>query len=157
MTRRTCIAIVDASRARLFVHERAVDAEGTRDELVERFDLVDPGRRLGSNDLFADSRIDSNRAGDRHFGYDDHRVAHRENMDDQFAREVVAKIDEIVAATGSPRLVICASPHMLGVLRGLVKPREGLAIQELARNFVKSTIPELREHLVAHDLLGAQS
>ena len=153
MTRRTCVAIVDASRARLFVHDRTADEEGTRDELLEHYDLVDPGRRLGSNELFADSRVDSGRMGTRHFGYDDGRIAHRENMDAEFAREVVAKINELVATTASHHLVICASPHMLGVLREMIAPRAGLVIQELARNFVKSSVAELRAHLTAHDLL----
>jgi len=153
MTQRTCIAILDASSARLFVHDRAVDADGTRDELSERFDLVDPGRRLTSNELFSDSRVSSNRAGDRHFGYDDGRDAHRANMDRDFARQVVGKIDELLDLTASHRLVICASPHMLGFVRELIKPRAGLAIQELARDFVKSTVAELREHLTKHDLL----
>jgi len=152
---RTCIAIVDASCARFFVHKRAVDADGTLDELTERFDLVDPGRRLTSNELFSDSRVSSNRMGHRHFGYDDHRDAHRANMDREFAREIVSKIEELVEATASHRLVLCASPHMLGFVREMLKPRADLVIQELARDFVKSSVAELRRHLAAHHLLPA--
>ena len=76
-------------------------------------------------------------------------------MDREFARMVIAKIDALVDATASHRLVICASPNMLGIMRELLKPRAGLTIQELARDFVKSSVTELREHLTAHDLLPA--
>jgi hypothetical protein len=42
---RACIAIVDATRARLFTFERATEPDAMRDELHEHTDLANPALR----------------------------------------------------------------------------------------------------------------
>ena len=155
MTQRTCIAIVDATRARLFVHDRSSEADGVHDNLTERTDLVNPSRRLTANELFSDPRTGSNVAAGHHFGFDDHCDTHLANMDDEFARAAVAQIWQLVTETASRRLVVCASPRMLGRLRGAMAnhPHGDVVILELPRDLVKLTRSELREELVLHAML----
>ena len=152
---RTCLAIIDATRARFFVHELSVDPEGTTDAISERVDLVDPARRRTEHELFSDGRPGSSRNGSHHFGFDDHRDAHLDNMDAVFARAAIGEIQELLRTTGSRRLILCASPRMLGALRaeGSGPWRVGLVIDEVPRDLVKLTIPELRDMLASYGLL----
>lgn len=145
---RACILLADATRARIFVYERTTDAGDTHEQFTERTDLVDPARRLRTSELFSDST--SSRA-----GFDDHRTAHLEEYDAAFARQIVGEVAPLVRTPEIQRLVICASPKMLGELRALTADlaRPGLVIEELARNFVKLTTPILREQLTAAGLL----
>ncbi len=151
---RTCIAVVDASRARLFTHERAVEPDGLHDELLERQDLINPARRLRSSELFS-SRPGSGRSGGLHFGLDDHQSDHLEKLDADFARDITTAIASQLAANPAQRLIICASPHMLGELRQTLDEirRPALTVEEIPRDLVKSTPSKLREQLEYYGLL----
>ena len=124
---RACIAIVDATRARLFSFERTAGAEGPHDELSEHTDLVNPARR--------------------------HPGGHANTLDAEFARAIVAAIERELRATSVRRLIVCASPKMLGELRGATPHAEGLVIDELPRDLVKLTAPQIRDQLASHGLL----
>lgn len=152
---RTSIAVVDATRARLFTYERSAEPEGVREQLTEQTDLVNPARRRTGAELFSDSGKTAGRAGDHGFGFDDHRAAHIDQMDAEFARAVIAEIERAIRTPGSQRLVLCASPRMLGTLRelGAALARDGLVIDELPRDLVKLTMPEVRDHLASYGLL----
>lgn len=152
---RTCVAVVDASRARLFNHERAVEADGLHDALVERLDLVNPARRLRPSQLFSSTRPGSGRAGGLHFGLDDHRSNHLEKLDADFARDITTAIASELAANPAQQLIVCASPHMLGALRQRLHElrRPPLVVKELPRDLVKSTPSKLRDQLAHHGLL----
>jgi len=152
---RTCIAVVDATRARLFVFDHSAEADGIHEALTERTDLVDPARRLTPARLFSDTRTNSSRTGSRHYGTDDHRAAHIDELDAGFARAVTEAIEQTVRDTAATRVILCASPRMLGALRATDLRRDGLAIDELARDYVKLTPPQLRDQLVQHGLLPA--
>lgn len=149
---RTCIAIVDATRARLFTLDRVSDTEGLREKLVEVRDLVNPARRLRPSELFSESRPGVSRAGDLQYGLDDHRDEHIEEMDVAFARDVTIALSELLASCGAKRLIVCASPRMLGHLRA-ARGTLGMPIDELPRDFVKLTPTEIRNQLVNHGLL----
>jgi Protein required for attachment to host cells len=82
---RTLIAVVDASRARLFTCERIAPAEGLKEQIIERSDLVNPARRLHPSELFSDPHPGSNRTGGLQYGTDDHRDAHLDEIDAEFA------------------------------------------------------------------------
>ena len=129
---RTCIAIVDASRARLFTFDRTQGASGVHEQLVEQRDL---------DDLQP--------------GLDDHRDASPGALDAAFARTVVTEIAALLRSSGARRLILCASPRMLGELRaaGNGLRREGLVIDELPRDLVKLTVPRIRERLGSYSLL----
>jgi protein required for attachment to host cells len=132
---RTCIAIVDATRARLFTFEH--------EALEERTDLVNPQRRKRPSELFSDS----------HATFEDHRYHHLDEIDAAFAREVTAEIDKLVREAPTRRLILCASPNMLGVMRTMDLRHLGIVIDELDRDLVKLTPPQLRDYLTSVSLL----
>ncbi len=154
---RACIAVVDATRARLFTFTR--DAESgsgaVLEEMSERTDLVNPARHRTPAQLFTDTRPGSSRAGGLQYAFDDHRDAHLDRMDSEFAHDVTAAIDRLLRDTGSRRLVLCASPRMLGELRAAELRRDGLVIDELPRDYVKLTVAQLRAQLAELGLLPA--
>jgi protein required for attachment to host cells len=150
----TCIAVVDASRARLFTLERVAEPTGLRETLEERRDLVNPARRLRPNDLFSDSRPGSSRAGSLQFNFDDHRDAHVDGLDAEFARAVATELAELLRTTRATRLILCASPRMLGELRSRAELRPaGVAVDEIPRDLVKLTPTELRDQLGSYGML----
>jgi protein required for attachment to host cells len=155
---RACIAVVDASRARLFTYERANDAEGLSEHLIEEHDLVNPARRLRPVDLFSDSRPGLGRSGNLQYGLDDHREAHLDQLDAKFSRAIVDQLVAMLRANHAQRLILCASPNMLGELRdaGAELRRGELAIDEVDRDLVKLTPAQLRDRLTDYGLLPAR-
>jgi len=149
----SCIAVVDASRARLFTLQRTSDAGGLREDFLEQRDLVNPARRRTS-ELFSSTRPGVARAGGVQYGLDDHRDAHVDKLDADFSRVVIEQLAALAASIGATRSVICASPSMLGELRGA---RAALAahleLDEVDRNLVKLTPPRLREQLASYGVL----
>ena len=151
---RTCIAVVDATRARFFTLEREDQSGDLHEDLSETRDFVNTARRLTPHELFSDTRPGSSRTGSRQFGLDDHRNAHIDRLDADFARSIVTGLREALAESGAKRVVLCASPRMLGVLRPMLGPvvNGGVAIEEGARDLVKLPPARLRDHLAS---LGA--
>jgi protein required for attachment to host cells len=152
---RTCIAVVDATRARLFTFDRSAEVEGVREALTERTDLVDPARRQTQSQLFSDTRTNTSRTGGKYFGFDDHRDAHVRELDKQFAHSIAAAIGQMLRESGARRLIVCASPRMLGALRHTDLRPGDVVIDELARDYVKLTPSELRTQLAEVGLLPA--
>jgi len=137
---RVCIALVDATRARLFTFERVTDGADTGDELVERTDLVNPQRR---------------RIGHLQYAFDDHRDDHVSQLDDKFARMAMAALRELIDEHSTQRVVICAAPRMLGRLRaaapGLMP--DDISRDELPRDLVKLSSGDVRTELASRGLL----
>jgi protein required for attachment to host cells len=154
---KTCIAVVDASRARLFTFERSNEAEGMKEQLTEERDLIAPARRLRPVDLFSDTRPGSSRTGSLQYGLDDHRDAHIETLDEEFARKVTVELATLLLASHAHKLIVCASPNMLGRLREVQSelPRN-LTVEEVARDLVKLTPSQLRDQLADYGLLPAR-
>jgi protein required for attachment to host cells len=152
---RVCIALVDATRARLFTFERVTEGADTRDELVERTDLANPQRRRRPSEPFSDTRPGSSRTGHLQFAFDDHRDHHISQIDDEFARMAMAALRELIDERPPQRVVICAPPRMLGRLRaaapGLL-PGE-IALDEVARDLVKLSPGDMQLELASRDLL----
>jgi protein required for attachment to host cells len=140
--KRACVAIVDATRARLYTYEQ--NQEDPAHELRETTDLVNPARRQRASDLFSNSQ-----------GREDRREAHIESFDVQFARDVVVEIDRIVRAGQYEHVILVASPNMLGELRKVddVLHREGMVLDEIPRDLAKLTSPQLHDHLAQLKLL----
>lgn len=150
---RAAIAIVDASRARIFTFDRDSDAGGTHEELVEKSDLVNPARRRRPSELFSESRPGSSRAGGLQFAFDDHRSANVAAMDHQFARDVMIEVARVLEAADAHRVIVCASPHMLGELRAAELAQAGYVVDELPRDLAKLAAPQLRDRLASYGLL----
>jgi protein required for attachment to host cells len=138
---RTCIAVIDASRARLFTFDRTADVGEPREALTETTDLINPARR---------------HAASRGYPYDDHGDARLDEMDRTFAKQIATEIRRLTDDPQARRLLVCASPNMLGQMRQLAPfAREGIAVEEIARDLVKLTAPQLREQLQEYGALPA--
>ncbi len=150
----THIAVVDATRARMFLHERSADPDGLHDRLCEVTDFVNPARHQTAQELFSD-RSGSRNAGASQYGLDDHRAAHVDQFDAEFASLVVGELHRVMKATSSDRLVVCASPHMLGVLRKhmAILHRDVGTIDELPRDFTQLAVSDVHDQLCAHKIL----
>ena len=151
---RICIAIVDASRARLFQYERALEPEGPHEQLLELTDLVNPARRLRPSELLSSSG-QGNHVGVHGYALDDHHEEHAAHLDDEFARAVTGELKLLTA--GVDRLILCASPKMLGRLRDVIGAlhRPELAISEIPHDLVKLTPSQLQDQLVSYGVLPA--
>ena len=146
---------MDASRARLFTYERSNEVDGLEEHLTEQRDLVNPARRLRPVELFSESRPGSSRTGDRQFAFDDHRDKHIEALDAEFSRTILGELAALMRTVHVQRVIVCASPNMLGELRAVGLP-DDVVVDELARDLVKLTPPQLRDHLERHGLLPAK-
>jgi len=117
--KRACIAIVDATRARIYTYEETSDDGGARvppaGALHEATDLFDPGRR--GHDLFSTTKPGVKRMASGGGSTDDHREAHLAELDRRFARQIIDEIDRIAREQGLERVVVVAGPAMQGVLR----------------------------------------
>lgn len=151
----TSVAVVDASRARLFSYKRISGPEGLKEDFVEEQDFVNPARRLRPSELSSETRPGLSRTGNLQYAFDDHREAHIEALDAEFSRLVMEALTQQVRSSQARRLILCASPRILGQLRAAGLPRD-VEVDELARDYVKLTASQLREHLESHGLLPAR-
>lgn len=104
------VLVADASRARLF------RAEGARGGLVEVDTWLHPESRLRSQDLVSDAPgQDRGRGGIGH-GFNEHQAAH-DHEPEVFAREVARRLQAAANEGQFGRLVLCAPPRFLGLLR----------------------------------------
>ena len=152
---RVCIVLVDATRARLFTLDRVDDGAETHEELVERTDLVNPQRRRRPSELFADTRPGSSRVGQLQYAFDDHRDHHISQLDEKFARAVMATLRELIDERPTQRVIVCASPRMLGKLRASapgILPHD-LTFDEVPRDLVKLSPADVRAGLARQGLL----
>ncbi|MEP6860372.1 MAG: host attachment protein, partial [Deltaproteobacteria bacterium] len=149
-----CIAAIDATRGRLFHYQRTADGSGMHESFVEDESLVNPARHERPSELFSD-KPGSSRVAAHGFGLDDHRDYNLDKLDETFARWVLARIRELCDQHHSERVIVCASPRMLGHLRacrnGILG--EGQILVEVPRDYTKLAPDELRDRLAAHHLL----
>lgn len=152
-----CIAVVDAARARVFTFEELDGRDGVlNQDLRERVDLVDPDRRMRASELFSDTRPGADRApSGRGFAVDDHRDGHLRELDRRFAADVMARIAEVVRAYRCDRLVLAASPGMLGKLRKRASRRlvREVSLDEVARDVTHLSPSQIHDYLAERSLL----
>lgn len=149
---RVCIAVVDATRARLFTFDRAADEAGVHGQLVEEPELVNAARQASSVPVLA-TASGSPAGAHRHDALDEHRGHRAAHHDVEFARTALAARRQMVDQNTPQR--VCAGPRMLGTLReryaGILPER--LPIEELGRDLISMSSSELRNELVAQGLL----
>src|SRR6266545_7034488 len=158
--KRICIAIADAARARVFTFEELGGPAGTpTQELHEVFELVDPDRRRRAGELFSDTRPGSNRTpSGRGHAAPDHREAHLDELDRHFAAEIITRLSENVREHGFHRLIVAASPRILGELRkaGVRLFESGLTVDDVNRDLTHLTPSQIHDHLAERGLLPAR-
>jgi protein required for attachment to host cells len=153
---RALIAVVDATRARLFTYQSAVDMQELA-SLHEESDLINVTRHRRPSELFSDSPGSDRVRGfvPRGFAYYDHRDAHMAQFDAVFARDIGEQIAQVSRAGGYVRLILIASATMIGEMRKVVRDRD-LVIDEVPRDLVKLTPSQLHDRLAELRLLPAR-
>jgi protein required for attachment to host cells len=152
---RACIAVVDATRARLFTLDCLIDGADTHEELVEHTEVANPQRRWHSGEPLSDALPGSSRVGPLQYAFDDHRDHHMSQLDETFARTVMATLRELIDEHPTERVIVCASPRMLGKLRSAapgILPRD-LTFDEVPRDLVKLAPAAVRAELSSQCLL----
>jgi protein required for attachment to host cells len=112
---------------------------------------------LRPSEQLSETRPPSNRT-PTGLGYatDDHRDDYIHELDRRFAAEIMGQAEALIAETGSQRLIVIASPHMLGLLRHHTdRLRDQLEVEETALDLTRETVPQLQTHLVDLGLLPA--
>ncbi len=152
---KTAIVTADATRARLYTFAEL--AHPTR-AMQERVTLVDPQRRRRPSELFCDSRPGLDRApSGRGFAVDDGRDAARQRMDRDFAADIAEACHQLVRREGCDRLILAASPRMLGLLRDLGGfAAMGVELTEIDRNLAHFSRARLHDYLAGRELLPAR-
>lgn len=74
-------------------------------------------------------------------------------MDAEFSRAITSEVEQLVRTTGAERLIVCASPKMLGNLRDARRALADIAVDEVPRNLTRLTPTEIREHLELYGLV----
>ena len=149
---RLCLVVADAARARLYSFDGA-EGRPSR-QLREWTDLVNPARRLRPSEIDSDTP-GVGHAGGVGYGLGDHRDEAQHEVDRRFAREIGKHLTMLLDETGDRRVVIVASPHMLGLLRTEVPLAAAVERTELARDLTRETTPQLHEHLAELGVLPA--
>jgi hypothetical protein len=150
--KRACIAIVDATRARIYAYDydRAAESQGVSTAvggtLHQAIDLVNPARR--GHDAFSATRPGIKR-GAPGTGPTGDRGEHPDDLDRRFARQVVEEIDRISRERALDRVLLVATPAMLGELRGVdgSLQRPELLVEYVARDLARLTSPQIHDHL----------
>jgi protein required for attachment to host cells len=156
------VLAADGARARLFVLRTSSDLSVPSTEpLVEVSASTRPDSRTRDHRLFTDTRPGTRQGGpgtqgSRH-GVNDHRENHRRAAEQRFATEVVQQAERVFREHDVTRVVVVASPSMLGVLRpNLERTKAGAqpwSTHELARDLTKLAPPAIHDALADGDLL----
>ena len=155
------IITADGARAR-FIGAEVVsdpDFEGNP-RLTEHDNLVHPLRDVPAREEFSDrpSRKPAG-AGPHNAGpvTDDHRDRHAAEDERRFARELASAIPRFISQHGFDRVVLAATPRLLGVLRGELDraalSKGNIQLQELPLDLSSQSLPQLRETLTKRGLL----
>ena len=158
--KRACVVVADGARARLLTYHWQSGDEQDMGSLTERRDLVNPNRRLRAGDLHSESRPGLQRAAPQGPGHatDDHRVRHREQDEKRFAAEVAKATGELCQEMGHCRLLMIATPHLLGEVRAVLAKhpdwtRAVVERVERDRDLSQLSKPEVHDWLAINDLL----
>ena len=160
--KRACIAIIDASRARIYAYQHDV-SDDPNEQLREVVDFVNPARQLRDSELLCDSRpgtrTEAGAIRDSGHTIEDHRDAHSERNNLDFAKRIVSEIDRVVHELRFGHVVLVASPNMLGDLRKAdsVLRRPDLTLDEITRDLTKLTSPQLHGHLARLKLISPRT
>ncbi|MCC5873485.1 MAG: host attachment protein [Gammaproteobacteria bacterium] len=104
------VLVADGSRGRLF------RAEGARGGLIEIDTWLHPESRLREQDLVTDAPgHDRGRGGGAHGVNENHSA--RDHELEAFAREIAQRLQAALNEDAFGRLVLCAPPRFLGLLR----------------------------------------
>ncbi len=152
MANGNCIVIAaDGMRARMFVVEKDADLRvGSR--LIEKIALVNTELRARGKNAphVRTERNTSRQAGPMH-PQDAERDWHRAEVERRFARDIAAHAASLVKTGAVTRLVLAATPRMLGYVRPPLRKALGARVKiiEVARDHTHLTPARLHSRLAA--------
>ena len=116
----TYVVVADAARAQMFAlraHKSATDTQLTKLESV--MELHNAARRLRPSERYSDSRpgLQQGSGGGPSHGVDDGRSAQENESERRFARRIMDELQNLNNNEPAERLILAASPRMLGMLR----------------------------------------
>lgn len=160
LVKRTCVVVGDGARARLLSYHWFPGNGHALDTLTERLDLVNPSHRLRAGEVYSETRPGLRRGAPTGPGHatDDHRGRHREKEAQRFAAEIAEATGELCEKMGYCRLLVIATPHMLGEIRDALEKhpewtRRVVEHIECSRDLTRLTIPAVHDWLASNDLL----
>lgn len=155
---RYCILVADGARARFFAYKERPWEWGTaRPKLAEQADLVNPERVIASADMYREARSAAHPAGTtgHHAAFDDHRDKSRREAQRRFARRMAERLAELAGMTSAARLVVCAGPELMGLLRPELDRvlHPALRVQEVTRDWTHLATDAVHAHLIKEGVL----
>lgn len=153
------VVVADTARARLFVLETTHgDSAPTSAGLVEVAHLTAPTSRTRDRDAYSDTRPGLHWAAPGGHGqaFSDRREGHRRSDARHFAQSVIVEAQRAWRQFRVARVVVIASPVMLGILRPLLDRAGGPPRDELARDLTHLAPPVLHDALAAAALVPAR-
>jgi protein required for attachment to host cells len=153
------IVLADRARARFFSIRR-IDVDGTETvDLVEQEDLVSPEHLLRDEQIYSSTksglRFPPTRRGRHTVTVDDHRDAHRREVDGKFAKSIVERMAELFDSARANELILVAEPRQLGFLRAAMEkwiPRD-VQVIELSRDLTHLAADQIQAKLAGEGLL----
>jgi protein required for attachment to host cells len=155
------VLAADGARARPLVLRTDDPHAPSIEPLVEVSESTRPESRTRDHRLFTDTRPGTRQGGEgaqgsRH-GVSDHREGHKRAAEQRFATEIVQEAERVWREHDVSRVVVVASPPMLGVLRPALERRKAgpqrWSLRELARDLTKLAPPAIHDALAADGLL----
>lgn len=153
MWKKTCIVVADRARARFFVTEPPPEHRPDDPRrLVERFSVVDSDGQLPGKELFSNMRSGTTQSAGGRDEFDDHRDAHRQELQRRFARRVGEAAVEFVDVEIPVRVVLAIEPQLLGVLRPEIAGRipEDMSLVEVAADLSRQAPEQIERVLERH-------
>jgi protein required for attachment to host cells len=156
-----CVVVTSGAHARFFtLKTSAAPVLESGPKLIERGELSNPEKEIPGRDLYAAPKSGRSRAphGGPAHGYDDHRSQHEDECDRRFASEVLKKANGVAKAEKARHVILIAPARMLGCLRqdlDIIR-RQGIRIQELAKDISKLNSTEIHDYVAKEGLLPAR-
>lgn len=142
----TLVAVADGSEARFYLHERPGDA--VRPAPFAKMAIENPPTHLQGTER--PGRV-HNRVGPGRAAMENPTDWH-EQAEARFARDVAARVEEILGREPSWRLILVAAPETLGELRQALSGQTRQRVHgEVAKDFIKE--PDKRLNAALEDLL----
>jgi protein required for attachment to host cells len=144
MASKKWIVVAEQSRARLFLMESPTAA------LKELRVLTHPEGRAAPHDLQTDRDAQVVRGRHRESHAIEAHVDPKRQEAMAFAREIVAVLETGRLEAAYEALILVAAPEYLGILReNLSEPLKKLVSNSLAKNLVRHSEADIREHVLA--------
>lgn len=162
-----CVIAAELAKARIFTLESSDAPEVERSPyLVERKSLANPDHKAGEGEIWSDTRRGAQRehqggqlagqpAGIPHHNYDEHRDQREHRVNVEFAKDIVADLNQVIRDNNVSRLILCAESQMLGVLRQTLDalPGDKVTVTEVEKDLAHLKPQELQSRLAEDGLL----